>query len=299
MKTIVLKSKDVMAKFLLVKIPRFLSSNGLIGYFKLLSNLQYLLSRRDRIVEVRKYNFGENNWIYEISTQTQDIYIQDIRRISRFWRGSSHAFERLYYQYVYPESGIDKRLEAKKPNVIFDIGANIGEFTIFCAHYFPKAKIYAFEPDPIAFECLSKNIENFGLESRVSIWQLALSDKIEKSTFYVASSSADSSLVKPTKYTAEIILETMRLDLFMANQSIKNISLLKMDAEGNEPEVILGMGQKISNCDSFTIDVSPERGGVSTLNETREILEALQLKTEVITGQGERIFLTAITSISR
>lgn len=42
--------------------------------------------------------------------------------------------------------------------IIVDIGAGFGDFSIMIAKKFPKAKIYAFEPDPIYFKLLNVNI---------------------------------------------------------------------------------------------------------------------------------------------
>lgn len=45
-----------------------------------------------------------------------------------------------------------------KDKVIADIGAGFGDFSILAAKKFPKAKIYAFEPDPVYFRLFKANI---------------------------------------------------------------------------------------------------------------------------------------------
>ena len=64
--------------------------------------------------------------------------------------------------------GIDARLEAvaakyvggtgyvpREGDVVVDVGAGIGEFTLWCAD--AGARVVAFEPDPLAFACLEQN----------------------------------------------------------------------------------------------------------------------------------------------
>jgi tRNA1(Val) A37 N6-methylase TrmN6 len=44
-------------------------------------------------------------------------------------------------------------------DAVFDCGANIGFATIFFKWLFPKARIYAFEPDPATYALLEKNVK--------------------------------------------------------------------------------------------------------------------------------------------
>jgi FkbM family methyltransferase len=293
-KQIPIKASAKFALLLLVRIPSFLPKRLLLNYWIFLSNLQFLFYRKDRIKRIQELKVEGSN-VLLISTKSGEIYVQDIERISRFWKGADYAFERLYNQYVSPKSQLREKLDSQDPDVILDIGANIGEFSIFCARHFTKSTIYAFEPDPIAYICLQRNIRNFGLQSRVSVWNIALSNKNEKHSFYISSRSADSSLIEPSNYTKVITVDTWRLDNFLKRASVVEVGLLKMDAEGFEPEVIEGLGSHISNCNALTIDVSPERAGVSTLSQTLNFFAKDNFLNEVIQGEGNRMFLTIIS----
>ena len=220
-----------------------------------------------------------------------DIYIPNIQRISHFWKGTEYAFERLYNQYISFECKARAKLESQEPGTILDIGANIGEFSLFCANRFVKSKIFAFEPDPIVHKCLQLNIQSFGMESRVTVLNMALSNRNELGSFYIATSSADSSLIKPETYSEIIDIETSRLDKFLNEADISEVGLLKMDAEGFEPEVIQGLGKFTSCCKILTIDVSPERNGASTLEDSQVLFNSEKFDQEIIRGQGNRIFL--------
>lgn len=47
------------------------------------------------------------------------------------------------------------------PEIIYDIGANIGVVSVIFANIWPKAKIHAFEPEPGNFELLKKNCDPY------------------------------------------------------------------------------------------------------------------------------------------
>jgi predicted O-methyltransferase YrrM len=51
--------------------------------------------------------------------------------------------------------------EEFKPKVILDIGANIGITSLYYANKYPEAKIYSFEPVPVNYELLEKNLKEY------------------------------------------------------------------------------------------------------------------------------------------
>jgi FkbM family methyltransferase len=68
-------------------------------------------------------------------------------------------------------------LDQRKPSCVWDIGANVGLWTLFFAGYQPQIEtILAFEPDPINRKILGMNIERNGI-GHVKIQSEALSDK--------------------------------------------------------------------------------------------------------------------------
>ena len=45
------------------------------------------------------------------------------------------------------------------PDLIIDVGANIGQFSSSVANFFPKAEVHSFEPIPECYQILLKNTE--------------------------------------------------------------------------------------------------------------------------------------------
>ena len=66
-----------------------------------------------------------------------------------------------------------------------------------------------------------------------------------------------------------------------------------MDAEGFEPEIILGFGEQISSVEFFAIDVGPERNGKETVVEIEKVLRSQGLVTRIYSPLGRRKFLNA------
>ena len=134
----------------------------------------------------------------------------------------------------------DYNPKTKNAKTIIDIGANIGTCTIFMSYMFPKAKIYSFEPDSSTFKLLKTNIE-LNHRPNITLINQAVSNKSGHTAFYSCQASGLSSLSKtllPYKVNKTNVALTTIPDLMM-KYDIKNIDILKIDAEGAEFDILL------------------------------------------------------------
>ena len=92
------------------------------------------------------------------------IYVPNVRRAGVFRNGINAWLESVAEKYV-GQTGYVPR----EGDVVIDVGAGIGEFTLWCAA--AGARVVAFEPDPLAFACLEKNTAALGT---VQIYPYAL-----------------------------------------------------------------------------------------------------------------------------
>jgi FkbM family methyltransferase len=128
---------------------------------------------------------------------------------------------------------------AKEGSTVIDIGANIGYFTLLAAQCVGgKGKVVAIEPEEMNAKDLCANVALNGF-TNVEIVKAAVSNKPGIAKLNVsAGESGEHSLVIPKsrKYamTQDVKLITID-DLY-----IRNISLIKIDTEGHEYEVIEG-----------------------------------------------------------
>ena len=78
------------------------------------------------------------------------------------------------------ELRIIRILAKHNPKVIFDVGANDGDWSILAENSFPNATIHSFEPMPPIFKILTKNTAAF---NRITINNFGLSDQTQKVEF--------------------------------------------------------------------------------------------------------------------
>jgi FkbM family methyltransferase len=120
----------------------------------------------------------------------------------------------------------------KSRNFFIDVGANIGNHSIFYSKYF--SKVLSFEAHPLTFEVLRMNTKKL---KNVKIYNYALSNKANHLYFDYKSSKnvAGTSL----KSKGDLKVKSKIFDNEFKN--IKNIDLIKIDVEGHESKVIEGM----------------------------------------------------------
>lgn len=125
---------------------------------------------------------------------------------------------------------------------IFDIGANIGWYSLNIAKQFNQAKVWSFEPVKSTFEYFRKNLELNSEIENIIIYNFGFSNQNETLKFYVQpDTSVTASLVNITESETikEITCEVKRLDEFIDENPVK-IDFIKCDVEGAELLVYQG-----------------------------------------------------------
>ena len=75
-------------------------------------------------------------------------------------------------------------IELDDGDCVFDVGANIGVSAIFFHRECGSIRIFAFEPSPVARECLKANIELHGIDAHVFDCGLSRKSGTAEFTFY-------------------------------------------------------------------------------------------------------------------
>ena len=138
------------------------------------------------------------------------------------------SLQEVFYEHIYNIKGF----EPKKTDIVVDVGANTGDWTIYCAKIIGVKKIYAFEPLKVNF-----------------IWAKALLDinKCENATLYnYAISNGEHSA--NVEYTGNMLgefnnkLEKKKESINFRTLDSFNLecTVLKIDVEGFEMEVLKG-----------------------------------------------------------
>ncbi|HEX6979717.1 MAG TPA: FkbM family methyltransferase [Alphaproteobacteria bacterium] len=133
---------------------------------------------------------------------------------------------------------------ASRP-VVFDVGANRGEYSRVVLDVCPSARIFAFEPHPVTFNALQQNLGNTG----AALCQYGLGDVNATTQFYDyrdADGSSHASLYKDViervhgkpAICHDVLIR--KLDDVVADLGLERINLLKVDTEGHEMAVFIG-----------------------------------------------------------
>jgi len=135
---------------------------------------------------------------------------------------------------------LDDILIKIKPNVSLDVGANIGNHALVIAKH--SKKLIAFEPVKFIFNVLQKNFEINNL-TNAQAFNFGLSDQAGQQNFFIASNgNLGSSSIETNNVEAEsTVIETVKGDVFIDNNDIKNIDFIKMDVEGHEAKALKGL----------------------------------------------------------
>jgi FkbM family methyltransferase len=134
-------------------------------------------------------------------------------------------------------------LRCVKPgDTIVDAGANVGYYTLIGSRLVgDRGKVYAFEPEPVTFELLRKNVELNGL-TNVMLEQKALSDgKGTLKLFIAEQNKGDHRIYQPQgESRPSVEVEAVRLDEYFKDHK-RGIDFIKIDTQGAEGRILGGM----------------------------------------------------------
>lgn len=132
---------------------------------------------------------------------------------------------------------------ARPGTVAFDVGANVGMFTIPLAHAVgPRGHVIAVEPSPENVGRLEDNIRLNGL-SNVEIEAIAIADKAGSLSLHLGSDPAFHSTTDVDGFRdrdAAIIVRAKTLDDLWRSSGEPDVSFLKVDTEGGELSALRG-----------------------------------------------------------
>ena len=127
-------------------------------------------------------------------------------------------------------------------DVLYDIGANVGIFTIYAAKA-TGVRVVAFEPNPFSFRVLVRNLELNGITALVIPLCLALGGATGPATLvlsHMESGSIGNRLAAGKDDEGALILQTLAFGLDHLGGRLPAPSRLKLDVDGNEPEILAG-----------------------------------------------------------
>jgi len=210
-----------------------------------------------------KLNYDKFNQIYKkIYKNGQYIYYSDKKRAVRIHLSFNEMINKLIYNYCL------ENITFEENDVIIDCGANIGELGLFFSQKDFDVRYIGFEPSMKEYLVCKLN------HPESEILNLGLWNEKNELDFYIKSDTADSSLFEIEDYIDIETINVDRLDNIINSEKYQLIKLLKIDAEGAEPEILMGASKLLHKIKYISVDVGPERGLLqeSTDKATTEIL---------------------------
>lgn len=185
--------------------------------------------------------------------------------------------------------------EVKPGDIVFDIGANIGQYSIPAAlRAGSSGEVHAFEPAPIWARRLQENIKLNNL-SNVTTHRVGLSDRGEQRLFVFKNRQGSGMGSVVENYTSSIDakkLERIQIDMetgdrYLARYHLPPPHIAKIDVEGAELEVLRGFEEALKDdrCRFLFCEVHPDFLE-EPMKEVEETLENYGFEIEIKESLG-------------
>lgn len=196
---------------------------------------------------------------------------------------------RSYATGVYEENLTELFNKIVKENTtVVDVGALIGYYTLLASKLTgATGRVYAFEPEPKAYEYLIRNID-LNKYSNITAIPKAASDHIGKVEFTlskdVSIGPVGGTVSTGNKNVKNIEAKTITLDAFFEEQDWPSVDLIKIDVDGAEKAVLAGMKQLSSRNPQMKIVMEKDPGWIEHTNVSTDSLTELLIDLGFKTG---------------
>ncbi|MFN9245588.1 MAG: FkbM family methyltransferase [Planctomycetota bacterium] len=221
-----------------------------------------------------------------IDTEGRKLSIVNPNMIRRYHSGILHRLQILGDEYM------TDSCELARDDIVIDIGANIGEYSKYIYERF-NVSVVAIDAEDAVLGALKTNL----LGTSSLILHSALWSHDGNLTLYHASKTNDTTLIEPKEFDYTSTVDVVTLDNLLHSTAAqafigsRPIKLVKLEAEGAEPEIIKGGPNILTRTKYVAVDCGPERGIKSepTLVEVVRAMNALNF--EIIKFNANRTVL--------
>ena len=249
-------------------------------YLKFVSFVASTIILLDKIIQILFKNQNLKNFlpkIHDIIEKKQYYTIKINNKSIKFFCPSEISLIRMQTLYIKePETlnWIDNFKIDSEKSIFWDIGSNIGLYSIYAAIMYENLNVISFEPSTSNTRILSRNISINNLSDKIKIFQLPLSDKADViSNFHEThflEGGAESTFDKEIDYTGKILTSDRiknKYQIFGTNIDYiieKNIldapDYIKIDVDGIEHLILSGAKNLLKNkkLKEVIIELTPE-----------------------------------------
>ena len=181
------------------------------------------------------------------------------------WNGASiveiNPYEtRFLYQEIFVDRTYLKNgIELRPGDIIFDVGANIGLFSMFCLQEVEDVSIFAFDPAPHCADCYRRNLASAG--ARVRHFEAALLDEAGPQSF--------------TYYPHYSIMSGLRADPAIDIEILRSAAATQLGTRSDDPtisrELDFLVGTKLDDpvtfaCEGLTLSSVIDQVGIERID---------------------------------
>ena len=199
-----------------------------------------------KIIKRFLFKFLQKNYLVKILTGISQIHIQNNKKQMAIYSFDTigHCINTWgYYEWQVLDIfdlWIKQEFPEKKKLSVLDIGANIGNHTVFFAERF--LKIFAYEPVLRNFKLLKLNTEDL---ENVEIFNYGISDVSEEKNITINKDNMGGSNVVNNSKNLESFEKIKLKNLNVENILSEKIGIVKIDVEGMEHQALLGISNII------------------------------------------------------
>jgi FkbM family methyltransferase len=234
---------------------------------------------------VRSVEVSEANGLFQYATRSESFWFPGARIPANFFMMSMGYKKWLREKYRCPAF-----VEVEAGDCVVDCGGFVGGFATSIAEI--AGVVHVVEPSPQNFGALLRNIADL---PNVHAHNIGLFDRDSTLTLNLSTTFVDDSFLSPdagaTGRTAQV--RVRRVDEWARELGLERIDFMKVEAEGVETEIVTSIGS--FPVGKIAVDCSPERDGVSNLDEIAAHLEA---KGFAVTARGWMLFARPRTAQS-
>lgn len=136
---------------------------------------------------------------------------------------------------------LEELFDFSKGRIFIDIGACIGEYSIYFAKKYPQSKIYSIEASKKNLELFKENMRLNNCENSIEIIENAISD-VQNQNFYVSENKQKSEVIISSNYSQK---KTITLSFLISDKKLDKIDFLKIDVEGSNHKLAQSI---VDNC---------------------------------------------------
>ena len=221
---------------------------------------------------------------------SKNIEFKDGKNVIKFLNLGSKSFFRTKTILTKDPFTINWIKNFKKNSVFWDIGANIGIFSLYAAIK-SNAKVYSFEPMPLNYKNLSVNISLNKLTDKIVPFCIALNEKNKFSNLYVkwleegfAGTSFNKPITISKKNGLKIKHFSLNIDTLVFKLGVPCPHYLKIDVDGNDFLILKGAKKTIksSTVKSIMIEIPHTKDSQKSIekqhitNKIKKYLESFQ-----------------------